>query len=462
MSKSLISLCVLAILGLMPEVHAQSAAELLRTNRYTEAIEQLRGAEKGPEAFQLGQAHMRRAYVLRDLARLQAQIGAAYYTARDTSEEFRSTPWSQYYAARYWVAIGAREVTQQSFRTIVDDRKLSAEYSSRSRIWIGFLQHQNGNESAARDTWESVTGGSSVIAADRALAYWRAGRPLPQLDCEAGEDDPAALRCSLWEALQQEDWSRLTDLQGRLLNGNHLIDEVATFEDFGVRFYDPGTLKVLAITDFRAAAAAYQQVSGEKERQATLLTGVCAVEGRDHQTARLALQDVSHPFATVYRAVLEQEAGRDSDARRLWRTARTQAENAAERAVWAQEGAPYKIQTDPIRAYIEKKAKSPPERKSIALRLGRAALSLGNPEAAYRFLDANYQVGQSNDLRSLDPAYLVVFAHAKFRLGPRHREEVLRHLNALREWSPIASGIDDLARAFYTPEDTHGQSRSGG
>jgi len=440
------------------KLRAQSPEALLRTHQYTEAISALRGAETGEEALKLGQAHMRRGYFLRDLARLQAQVGARYYARRDTSSSARSTPWSEYYAVRHRMAAGMTEGAMETLRRMIEQRSLPAGYVDRAHVWIGMLQYRNGNRDAAQKTWGSVSESSPAVAADRAQAYWWTGKTLPTLRCGGQEETPAEIRCALWDALQKESWERVAGLQDRLIEMERPTDEVASFEDFSARFYDPGTLRLLAITDFRAAAAAYERA--QTQDNAMLLAGIAALEGRDYQEALSAMNQTPNSLSAVYQATLAEVSGNKEKAAQHWRKIK-QTNSSQVRAVWAEEAASFESQRASVQDYLEKVAQDVPESREVVLRLGRAALTADVPETAYKLLDAAYPVAESNDLRSIDPAYLSTIAHAKFRLGPQYREEVLRHLNALRQAYPVSSIVDDLTRGFYVPEDVGGEQGTG-
>jgi len=451
-------LFVFAVFLFGRETSAQSPEVLLRTHQYTEAVNALRDAETGEELLRLGRAHVRRGYFLRDLARLQARVGARYYARRDTSPSARSTPWSGYYAVRHRVAAGMTEGVISTLRRMIQRGSLPAEYVDRARVWIGMVQYREGDQDAAQKTWRSVAENSPAVAADRAQAYWWAGKSLPTLRCGVQKETPSELRCALWDALKGESWDRAADLQDRLIEMERPTDEVASFEDFNVRFYDPGTLRLLAIADFRAAAAAYKRA--QDQDNAMLLAGIAALEGRDYQEAQNALSQTSHSLSTVYQATLAEVTGNEEEAAQYWRKMR-QTSNSQIRAFWAEEAASFESQRASVQGYLEKMVQDVPESREVVLRLGRAALTTDVPETAYGLLDAAYPVAESNDLRSIDPAYLATIAHAKFRLGPRYREEILRHLNTLRQAYPVSSIVDDLARGVYIPEDVRGEQGTG-
>jgi hypothetical protein len=438
------------------DVWAQSLQDLLRTHQYSEVIEALGAEASGVQAYRVGQAHLQRGSVLRDLADLQARIGAAYYTERDTSADARSTPWTAYYAARYRHAATGQGGTQV-LRELVREGSLPSGYAPRARVWMAQARYRNGDDAAARQTWQSLQGRPDpALAADVALAQWQVGDGIPAVECDSGAERPAALRCALWQAIRAEAWDRVLDLQNELLSRNRPADEVAEFEDYSVRFYDPGTLYVLAVADFRQAAAAFGRVSGQQENAARLLGGYSSLLGRDYAAARSALDATSHSYRIVYQAALETETGGPGAAESLWQQAR---QNEQARVLWAETASPYEAQREAVASYCESQAQSPPEEMQPALRLGRAALSVDRPHIAYQLLDVAYRVSDANDLRVIPPAYVAVFAHAKFRIGRRYSTEVLRHLNALRQEYPVASIVHDLAQGFYVPENTSGNVR---
>ena len=437
---------------------AQSTEALLEAHRYTKAIAQLRS---GPSsAALLGEAHLRRGYALRDLARLQAALGAAYYTNRDTSAAARSGASTAYHAARYRVETSAAG-REDALRRLVQSGTLSAPMQARAQVWIGWSQHKDGDSAAAQGLWSRASGTSDpAVAADLALAHWRAGEPLPALDCGADRDGVAVQRCRLWAAIRAEDWGRAVSLQKELIQKGRPAERTKTFRtgdgsSYDVRFYDPGTLRALAAADFRAAAAAYRK--GDQE-QSNLLAGLAALEGRAYETARSALEAAGGtPYRPIYRAVLGEETGMPSSTGALWEKGRQSSSNTQVQAVWVQEASSYDSYRQAVRSYC--KDQEAPENMRVALRLGRAALQVGLPETAHRLLGSAYPVNQSNDLREIDPAYLATFARAKFRVGPRFESEILRHVNALQTAYPIASIAYDLAQGYYVPERTEGLAR---
>jgi tetratricopeptide (TPR) repeat protein len=448
-------LSILMLTGGARSAEAQSPEALLDAHRYTEAIAQLRdGASPGAA---LGEVHLRRGYALRDLARLQAALGTAYYTKRDTSAVARSGSTTAYYAARHRVvtsATGGEDV----LRRLVQSGALPAVLQARAHVWIGWAQYRDGDEAAAQERWSRASGTSTpAVAADLALAHWRAGKPLPTLDCGADGSGIAALRCRLWAAIRAEDWGRAAALQEDLIQLERPAERTKTFRTrngsrYDVRFYDPGTLWALAVADFRAAAAAYER-AGQKHLQA----GLAALEGREYDVARSALEAAgSTPYRPIYRAVLGEETGTPSSAGALWEKER-QNSNAQVRGVWAQEASPYDAYRKAVRSYC--KDQDAPDNMRLALRLGRAALNVGLSETAYRLMRDPYPVNQNNELREIDPAYLATFAHVKFRVGPQFEPEILRHINALKTAYTIASIAYDLAQGYYVPERTDGVSR---
>lgn len=455
--------CILILVAGAPGVVGQSTEDLLDDHRYSEAIEKLReGGTSGPAASALGQAHLRRGYALRDLARLQAEVGAAYYTKRDTSAAARSGALTTYYATRYRLASSAEKADASALRRVSRMKDLPSPFPSRAQVWVGLAQHRKENGTAARETWSRASSASNPsVAADRALAHWRAGEPLPALDCEAaGGENVAALRCRLWAAVRAEDWTQVAVLQMKLIDAEHPADETRTFRTEGgdpyeVSFYDPGTLWALAVADFRAAAAAYRTAT---EGRASLLAGLAALEGRDYDAARVSLEAAGqNAYRSVYRAVLGAETGSPSPVEALWAEGGDH-RSARVRAVWAQEASTYAPQQEAVRTYCENQ-NPPKENMQLALRLGRGALNVGQPETATRLLQRSYPVSRSNDVREIDPAYLATFAWAKFAVGPRYESDVLRHLNALSGEYPIAAAAYDLAQGFYVPERTEGRVR---
>jgi hypothetical protein len=441
--------------GTVQAVEAQSTDALLDAHRYTEAIAQLRD---GPSSgASLGEAHLRRGYALRDLARLQAALGTAYYTKRDTSAAARSGTTTAYYAARHRVgasATGGEDV----LRRLVQSGALPAALQARAQVWIGWAQYRDGNNAAAQERWSRASGTSTpAVAADLALAHWRVGEPLPALDCGADGSGIAALRCRLWAAIRAEDWGRAAALQEDLIQLERPAERVKTFRTgngsrYDVRFYDPGTLWALALADFRAAAAAY-----ERADQKHLQAGLAALEGRDYDAARSALEAAGRtPYRSIYRAALGEETGTPSSTDALWEKGQ-QSSNAQVRGVWAQEASLYDAYQGAVRSYC--KSRDAPDNMRLALRLGRAALSASLPETAYRLMSDAYPVNQNNELQEIDPAYLATFARVKFRVGPRFESEILRHINALRVAYPTASIAYDLVQGYYVPERTEGLAR---
>jgi len=445
----------------VPCASAQSTEVLLDGHRYTEAIAQLRdGASSGASAASLGEAHLRRGYALRDLARLQAALGTAYYTKRDTSAAARSGALTAYYVARYRVATPRTVGAADALRRLVRSEELPSTLQNRAQIWLGWAQYRDGNEDAAQDAWSRVSGTSApAVAADLSFAHWRAGEPLPAVECGSEGADVAALRCRLWTAIRAEDWGRVSTLQGDLIQKERPAERTETFRTgeggrYDVRFYDPGTLWVLAVSDFRAAAAAYRRADQD---QSQLLAGLAALESRDYETARSALEAAgSAPYRPVYRAVLGEETGMPSATGALWTRGRKHG-SAQVRSVWAQEASRYGAYEEAVRSYCN--SQDAPENMRLALRLGRAALNVGLPETAYRLMSAPYPVNQNNDLQVIDPAYLATFAYAKFRVGPQYESELLRHINALRTRYPVASIAYDLAQGYYVPERAEGLAR---
>jgi len=456
MQKKAIAILVFTLVLAVSTVYAQSAQELIRTHQYTAAISQVGAEASGARAFWLGQAHRQRGDALRDLARLQAHLGAAYYTERAEEESARDTEWTAYYAARYQVALNPTGKGAAQLQTLAGSGNLPSGYAPRAQVWVGYQQHAQGSPEAARATWAGITRTAPGVQADLAWAHWLAGEPLPALRCGSGSS-PAARRCALWAAVRAQNWTRVAEVQEQLLNATRPADEVAQFEDYAVRFYDPGTLWALAAADFRAAAAAYQRATGQREDQAALLAALCAVDGRDYEAAQSLLDAaMNHPLRAAYRAVLAQETGASAGA---GFNAVRQNENAGVRAVWAELAAPYPAQRDAVQTYTERQAQNPPERMNPALRLGRAALTLGAPGDAYAILSSAYPTTRNNDLQAISPAYLATFARAKFQRGRQYQSQVLSHLNALQQALPVVSIIYDLAQGYYVPERRTGNVR---
>jgi hypothetical protein len=445
--------------GIVLSVEAQSTEALLDDHRYTQAIAQLRSEPS--DAGSLGEAHLRRGYALRDLARLQAALGMAHYTKRDTSTAARSGAYTTYYAARYRVgasATGGEDV----LRRLVQSGALPAPMNARAQVWIGWAQHTDGDSAAAQEWWSRASGTSDpAVVADLALAHWRAGEPLPALDCGADNEDGVVVkRCRLWAAIRAEDWGRAASLQKELIQKGRPAERVKTFRtgngsSYDVRFYDPGTLWALVAADFQAAAAAYRKADQE---QSNLLAGLAALEGRAYETARSALRAAGDtPYRSIYWAVLGEETGMPSSTGAFWEKGRQGSSNARVQSVWAQEASSYDSYQQAVRSYC--KSQKPPSNMRLALRLGRAALNVGLPETAHRLMGSAYPVNQNNDLREIDPAYLAAFARVKFRVGPQFESEILRHINALQTAYPIASSAYDLAQGYYVPERTEGLAR---
>jgi hypothetical protein len=112
-----------------------------------------------------------------------------------------------------------------------------------------------------------------------------------------------------------------------------------------------------------------------------------------------------------------------------------------------------------VHAYCETKAQDPPNGSNEALRLGRAALTIGAPEIALTLLKAAYPATDHNDVQVIGPAYLATFAQAKFRAGRRYQNQVLSHLSALLDAYPITSVVYDLAQGYFIPERREGNVR---
>lgn len=438
---------------------AQSTEALLDANRYTEAIAQLRdGGSSGASAASLGEAHLRRGYALRDLARLQAEVGAAYYTTRDTSAAARSGTTTAYYAARHRVGTSATG-GEDALRRLVQRGALPEALQARAQVWLGWAQYRDGEEAAAKERWARLENTSDpAVAADRALAHWRAGEPLPALNCGGGRGIAAA-RCRLWAAIRAEDWGRAAVLQEELIQKDRPAERSKTFrteegETYEIHFYDPGTLWGLAVADFRAAAAAYRKADRDP---VGLLAGLAALEGRDYETARSALGAAGDtPYRPIYRAVLGEKTGTPSGTSSLWEKGR-QHSSAQIRAVWAQEASQFATYRKTVQSYCS--TQEAPDNMRTALRLGRAALNAGQSETAYRLMSGPYPVSRNNDLRVIDPAYLATLARVKFRVGPQYESELLSHLDALYPRYPVASIAYSLAQGYYVPERTEGLAR---
>lgn len=452
-------LTILMLAAGVSGVVAQPAKTLLDAHRYTEAIDQLRGGTDATPMV-LGEAHLRRGYALRDLARLQAEVGAAYYTKRDTSAAARSGITTAYYAARHQLAAPTGGDGAQALRRLVQRGALPAALQARAQVWLGWAQYRDGEEAAAKERWARLESASDpAVAADRALAHWRAGEPLPTLTCGSGGTEIATLRCRLWTAIRAEDWDRATSLQGELIQQERPAERTKTYrteqgDTYKVRFYDPSTLWVLAVADFRAGAAALRRADGD---QSNLLAGLAALKGRDHETAGSALDAAgATAYRAVYRAVLGEKTGTPSATGSLWKKGR-QHSTVRVRSVWAQEASRYESYRSAVRDYFE--TQDAPDDMRTALRLGRAALNVDRSETAYRMMNAAYPVNQNNDLRAVDPAYLATFARAKFREGAQYESEILRHVEAFRTEYPIASIAYSLAQGYYVPERTDGLVR---
>jgi len=452
------------------DLYAQSARELMRANRYTEAVRALLDGLAEPSSLSdddqvlLGLTYMKRAYFLRSLAKLQVDVGLAYYLGRDTSQSVVKTSLNTYFVGRYLLAQSRGSVGQAlaRFRQVMERSDLSADYRQRARIWAGACEHLQGREAEAEVLWAAVQSESS-LAAELAYARWWSGASAAGASQGASGDERtvSALRCGLWMALDKGPMEMLGSLQDALLDSLPADVVYRVDSDFFLRYYDPDTIGLQARADFILAADAFSHVeAAHLVDRARLYEGICALEGGKLQGARRAFEQSTQKKKEIYLGVLEFLEGRREQGEHIWKQALSGEEiNELE---WAGAVSRFPEKEDQIVALYEKYGKKSSANMSSALLLGRALLEIGYDREAFRVLDAAYPKLHPNELDKISPEYLTVLAHVKYRLGRRHYADVMAHLNALVGVYPVVLGPLDIAQGYMAPSQATGKKRTGG
>jgi len=434
------------------------AERLIRQHRYSAAIHTLMGARSDLDGHPdgvlttLGVAHLQRGYLLRDLATLQAAIGAEYYALRQDSQRATPSPWTAFFVGRHRFALRQTQQALQAFQAAADNARLPTLYRNRARLWLAASHQRAGHTREATAAWAAVDAdGQAVLVADRAYARWQLGQTeIP--DCGPGRDvSLAALRCTLWAAIRKKEVTALQRLQNSLLEDDTPDQEVIVGGDYVLRFYDPATLDMLAAADFVMAMEAFRRVQGRTAHQDALLyAGISAYESGHYDTARSLLNETNHPLAVVYLGALDYVAGNREAAQQQW--ARAQAGPSEIVIAWAEVASRFASEHEAVRVTARKHRHAAMQSQRAARMLGRAYLRIGRSRDALRVLDAPYPSAYHNDLDRIEPGYLVTLAEAEFMAGRQYYPALRSHLASLVDVYPITEGVLYLAQAFTLPE----------
>lgn len=445
-----------------PPVQAQQRAErLVRAHQYSDAIRSLRRGGTGGLSEQewgvLGVAHLRRGYLLRDLAAFQSQLGALYYHKRATSRDVTRSPWTSYFLGRYLVEQAECKEARGAFQKALKEPTLAGSYHERARIWTAVCDALEGKEAAAKSSWDAVTvGEDAVVAGELAYARWSATGEMPVVRCGSrGGATTAASRCRLLFGIQSVRIDELYALQQRLLRSGAPDQEQLIGGNYTLRFYDPATLDLLARADFVAAMDAFSRVSGPQPK---FFAGVSAYEAGLKVRARGFLRASGQPLAPVYLGALDYLSGNTETAERQWQHAR-QGEAEAE-ALWARVASRFPALRDQVRSAAKGLRRNAAGNPGLAHELGRALLAAGDAGTALAVMESAYPTEYNNQLDRIEPGYVATLAHARFMAGRAYYPAVRAHLAALATAYPISLGVLDLAQSYTAPELTTGKKRT--
>ena len=461
------TLLALLLLTLASPAAAQEAEQFVRKHRYTEAIETLMTGHSGPDGLTdadrlvLGVAHLQRAYLLRDLAALQVDIGQRYYHLRLTSDEATPTPWTAYFLGRYLFEAGLTDQALDHFEAAQDAARLPGDYRQRARIWAAACHAFQGRTVQANTAWDTIAiRRNAVLAGERAYARWKAGRDETPACGDEPPTSAADLRCRLWAGIQAQDAAAFHAVQQRLLREDLPDQQTRIDDDFVLRFYDPATLHMLALADFAAAMDAFSSYqSTSRRRDALLYAGISAYEAGYETQARTFLNQTDHPLRAVYLGALAYRAGDRNTAARHWAEARSGPPQAA--IEWASVAARFETEHDAIVAMAARHRDLAANNQRLSRMLGRALLEAGQPAEALRLLQAPYPNQYNNELDRIEPGYLITLTRAQFAAGRRYYPAVRSHLASVINAYPIVAGVLYLAQAYTAPERTAGKKRTG-
>lgn len=396
-------IAVLWMLGL-PGAWAQEAATLVRQHRYTDAL-----AAAGDDLDALDPAtltavavaHLRRGRLLLDLAALQSDIAAAYYTRRLSETSGPAAPWIAYFLGRHLLAQARPDAARRHFKTAAADTRLPAAYRRHAR--------------ANADLFACI----------------EAGTPL------------AARRCRLAEAVRAADAGALPPLQRALLAAD-LPDQEVLRGNLPLRFYDPATLRLLAAADFTRAMEAFRRLG---TADGLLFAGVSAFEAGHEVRAQAWLGQSKHPLRHVYLAALALQQD-DAEAAATHSTeARRAAADIVAEWVWVMSRFPG--QHAAVRRAAQRLAAGTPRNARL---VGGGLLRAGRPAEALRRLEAAYPFQHHHDLAYIEPGFLATLAHARYRAGRAFFPAMRSDLATLAEAYPVAAGVLYLAQAHTAPE----------
>lgn len=427
---------------------AQDARQLVRQHRYTDAIEQLRGRDGGMDGISpqdlgvLGVAHLQRAYLLRDLAEIEATLGAKYYHRRDTSQDATPSRWTKYFLGRHLVARGNCRDALPYLDAALKQQNLTGEYHTRAQIWKAVCSQPN---AAA---WNAITATDAVLKGELAYARALANAEEASLECgTGGGTGVAASRCHLWAAIQQGEAQPLYALQQRLLREALPDQEQIVGADLTLRFYDPATLAMLAQADFVAAAEAFTRLGNA---QSLLFAGIGAYESGHYRFARSFLEQADQPIAEVYLGALDHLEGDAEAAEARWQRAR--AAGAKVEIAWMDVASRFADQHAEIRSAGRRYVRQPPQDRNDARLAAYALLRAGAAEQALALLEAVYPPEYDNQIDVIEPGFLVTLAHARLLAGRTYYPMVRSHLATVATVYPVATSVLDLAQGYTAPE----------
>lgn len=436
---------------------AQEAKTFFDEHQYSKAIQallaksaDLSGLSNG-EMVQLGGAYMRRGYMLRDLAALQIRVGRDYYFDRDTSKAAKRFALTPYFLGRYLYESGEYAPALKALQRA--GRGLTGADAERCQIWIGACQQQSGKTAEANAAWSKVSAG---LAGE--LAYARAAAGLKsEGKCGSGSS-LADLRCRLWAAAQQNiSLPELNKLQTALLNSTAADAEQKFEQNYIQKFYDPATPQILAHADFAAAAEVFSRYKAAKGREpANYYAGVSAYEAGDDTRARTFLQQTNLPQKDIYLGAIAFRSGQRAEAGQKW-----QAFPGANEAIaleWAEVTSRLVKNAEPILALHQKHLNAASAKMELALPLGRALAQVQRYEEALEVMQAAYPESRKDQMRYIEPAFLLTLAQVKYDLWARqYFIEILGHIACLREAYPVTLGVLDIAQGIFTPRIKEGK-----
>lgn len=453
--KANILALLLIVLGSTVPAVAQSrtAQRQLRSYQYTDAIHTMLGERTNLDGLTdddllvLGLAHLRRAYLLQDMAALQAALGATYYYMRDTSTVFTPTPWNAYFLARHLFEHNENSRALDYFTAASKEARLSDEYRQRARIWAAASQARLDASSQAASVGDGISvEGKPALAGERAYARWKGGgSEVPA--CGSGPAASGAVeRCRLWASIRSWDLVGLYQGQRALLHEMKPDYEASVGSGMTHNFYDPASLQMLAIADFTAAMITLGRYQGrENKDEIRLYAGISAFEAGHYNHVRVFLKDLDHPMRNVYLGALHYVEGDQDKAAQLWDEARTAGGNAL--MEWARIASRLGAEHRRVEASIQRARREAGSSMRAALRLGRALIQMGRYEDAAAVLERTYPSQYSPE--QIDPDYLITFYHALLMAERVDRYTWMRSYFAdLARTYPATLGVFELVQGF--------------